>query len=193
MAVEKTKDKTNLEIDLEKNEIIIDPAKKEKVGVDKDDHRVKVKETELTEKEVKKMKPLTKLLISIGCALVSIALGICLGLSIVNIPTVNNVPQKYFQALSSANMNEINKLIDPSSTTKDTIVPPENTLESLKGLFENVSIESVSYEGDTAEVTCKVNIKDMGENNFILTLKKTGTYLLFFPDWKVENMTGSGS
>ncbi|MDR2748722.1 MAG: hypothetical protein LBB10_02360 [Bifidobacteriaceae bacterium] len=191
MAVEKTKDKTNLEIDTNNTEIVIDPKKSKKVVVNKNDHRVKVKERELAKKETKKMKPLTKLLIAIGCGLAAIALGIGLGFAVVNIPTVDRVSTKYFAALSSGDINQINKMIDSASTTKDTIVPPADTVASLKGVFGNVTVQSTNYNGDTVEVTCKVDIKDMGENNFIITLKKTGTYLLFFPDWKVENMAGS--
>ncbi|MDR3128467.1 MAG: hypothetical protein LBT99_04015 [Bifidobacteriaceae bacterium] len=192
MAVEKTKDKTNLEINTENTEIIIDPKTEAKVDVDKSDDRIRIKDKELLKDNHKKINPLTKLIITVVSALVSVALGIILGIAIINIPTVNTVTEKYFSALSSGNSSQVKNLIDNSSTNLDMILPPEDSFDSLKGIFQKVNITSSKINGDTAEIDAKVDVKDVGENQFSITLKKQGTYLLFFPDWKVENLQGSG-
>jgi hypothetical protein len=193
MAVEKTKDKTNLEINTQNNEIIIDPEAKTKVGVDKTDERVRIKDEELLQDKAKKISPLAKLIISIGCVLASIALGIGMGIAITNIPTVTNITHKYFSALGSGNKAKVQTLIDSGSSNIDMILPPDDAFESLKDIFTNINIINTKFDGDNATVDAKVDVKDMGENTFTITLKKEGNYLLFFPNWKIENLQASGS
>jgi uncharacterized membrane protein YvbJ len=193
MAVEKTKDKTNLEINTQNNEILINPEAKTKVGVDKSDERVLIKNEELLKDENKKIDPIAKLLISLGCGLASIGLGITLGIAIVNIPTATNITHKYFSALGSGNKAHVQTLIDSSSSNMDMILPPDEAFESLKNIFSNINIVDTKIDGDNATVDAKVSVKDMGENTFTITLKKEGNYLLFFPNWKIENLQASGS